>query len=691
MLSAGGGHPNGSGEPGEFSAQTYSPPYLFDGPRPTISSAPTASTYNTSITVSTPDAASISAVNLVSLGTDTHQGDQAQHFVPLSFTASSGSLTVQTPANSALAPYGNYMLFIVNSKGVPSVSAPLNLSAAPAAPAAPTEVKATASAGQRNRDVDRPFAGDEPDHLLHRHALRRLDGADAHDGERLPAGHERDDHRPDERHRLHVHRVRDQRRRDRARVDGLERRDALRAHRPGGAECPHCDPGQCERDGDVECAREQRQPDHELYGHAVRRLDCADAYDDHGLPTGDERDGHRPDERHHLHVHGVRDQRRRHRARLGGLNAVTPTATTAPAFVQQVSGHAHKVASLAVTPAGSLTAGNRLVVEVGVWSSASATASSVKDSAGDTFTELLHFKASDGTELSVWSAPVSAGGGTRPTITATPSATADVGVAALEYSGLSTAAGTAVVDQTAQATGKTTAAAVVATGATAPTTGPDELVLGLYADSGFDDALMARMGFNGRVNVSPTEEMELVAEDALTGATGATPSASVQTGASTVWLMATVVLKPAPAAEPPAAPAAAPALLVATPGNRSATVTWRAPPNGGSPITTYTVTTYRGSRWLKHEHGLGHERLVGGLRNGVRYRFTVAARNALGTGPTSAFTNTTRPSASLVWAFWCTALPMETMHLGALGIAAPWAGERLLPGNRAKSAPGTSR
>jgi len=369
---------------------------------------------------------------------------------------------------------------------------------------------------------------------------------------------------------------------------------------------------------------------------------------------------------------------------------VTPTATTAPAFVQQASGHAHNASSLAVTPPASLAAGNRLVVEVGVWSNAGASASSVKDSAGDTFTELLHFKASDGTELSVWSAPVSAGGGTRPTITATPTSTADVGVAVLEYAGLSSAAGTAVVDQTAQATGKTSVAAVVATGATAPTSGSDELVLGLYADSGFGDNLMARMGFNSRVNVSPTEEMELVAEDALTGATGATPSASVQTGASTVWLMATVVLRPAPAAEPPAAPAA-PALLVATPGNRSATVAWRAPANGGSPITTYTVTTYAGSRRLRSSTASGTSAVVGGLRNGVRYRFTVAARNALGTGPRSAFTNTTRPSASRVWAFWCTLLPMETMRLGALGSASPWAGEVLLPGGRAKHAAGPPR
>ena len=78
-------------DPGQYSAQIYSPSYLFNGPRPTITVAPglgrpTART----ITVNTPDASSISAVNLVSLGADTHQPDMNQHFVPLSFTAGAG-------------------------------------------------------------------------------------------------------------------------------------------------------------------------------------------------------------------------------------------------------------------------------------------------------------------------------------------------------------------------------------------------------------------------------------------------------------------------------------------------------------------------------------------------------------------------------------------------------------------------
>ena len=681
---AGGGHPTGLDDPGEYSAQTYSPPYLFDGARPTITAAPASSTYNTSITVTTPNAASIGSVNLVSLGADTHQTDMAQHFVPLSFTASSGSLTVQTPASSALAPYGNYMLFIVNNKGVPSVSAPLNLSATPSAPAAPTEVLATAGEGRATVTWTAPSPGTSP---ITSYTITPYIGTTAQPATTITGSPPANS----------------------ATIAGLKNGTAYtftvsaanavgagpasaasNSVTPSAPTAPARPTAVAATPGNASATVTWTAPAND--GSPITSYTVTPYVGTTAQPATT-----------------ITGSPPASSATIGGLtngitytftvaatnaigtgaaseasNAVTPSGTSSPAFVQEVAGHAHNVASLAVTPTTALASGNRLVVEVGVWSSAKATASSVKDSAGDTFTELLHFKASDGTEMSVWSAPVSAGGGARPTITATPTASADVGIAVLEYSGLSTAAGTAVLDQSAEATGTTKAAAVVATAATAPTTGPGELVLGLYADSGFGDNLMARMGFNGRVDVSPTEDIELVAEDALTGATGATPSASVQTGASTVWLMATLVLKPAPAAEPLAAPAAAPALLVATPANRSATVTWRPPANGGSPITTYTVTPYAGARRMKPITVSGTSAVIGGLHNGIRYRFRVAARNVLGAGPKSVFTNSVKPSASLVWAFWCTPIPMEGMHVGALDAYTPWAGEVLRPGDHAR-------
>ena len=227
----------------------------------------------------------------------------------------------------------------------------------------------------------------------------------------------------------------------------------------------------------------------------------------------------------------------------GPSNAVTPAATVTPAFIQQVADDVTGATSLSVTPSSNLTAGNRLIVVAGVWSnSGTPTAKSVTDSAGDSYMEVLHFKSSDKTEMSVWTAPIASGGGTRPAIKVTPTANADLGLGVLEYSGLSTAASTGAIDQTAQKTGTTTGAATVSSGSTAATTTGTELALGFYLDSGWGDSLTPGLGFTSRVNVSPTSDIEMLAEDQIAGL-GATPNAGVGTGANTVWLTATVVFK----------------------------------------------------------------------------------------------------------------------------------------------------
>ncbi|WP_349260739.1 galactose oxidase-like domain-containing protein [Actinocrinis sp.] len=47
--------------------------------------------------------------------------------MPLQFSAAAGTLSVQTPANANLAPPGHYMLFILNTNGVPSVASIVQL------------------------------------------------------------------------------------------------------------------------------------------------------------------------------------------------------------------------------------------------------------------------------------------------------------------------------------------------------------------------------------------------------------------------------------------------------------------------------------------------------------------------------------------------------------------------------------
>lgn len=98
-----------------------------------------------------------------------------------------------------------------------------------------------------------------------------------------------------------------------------------------------------------------------------------------------------------------------------------------PLFNQQTSAHKLNVASVGVTPAGPLGTGDRLIVEVGIWNSAHATAKSVVDAAGNTYTKVANFTAADGTEQSVWIAPITAGAGTKPVVTVTPTSKADVG------------------------------------------------------------------------------------------------------------------------------------------------------------------------------------------------------------------------------------------------------------------------
>jgi hypothetical protein len=122
VLVAGGGRFQGP-QNDQLSAEVYSPPYLFWGVRPTITLAPSSVAYGNAFQVSTPDASSIVRVSLVRLGAVTHSFDQDQRFLELSFERGADSVTVQAPANANLASRGFYMLFLINSTGVPSVAA----------------------------------------------------------------------------------------------------------------------------------------------------------------------------------------------------------------------------------------------------------------------------------------------------------------------------------------------------------------------------------------------------------------------------------------------------------------------------------------------------------------------------------------------------------------------------------------
>jgi hypothetical protein len=129
VLSSGGGEGGGiSYANAEFSAQVFSPPYLFNpdetvAARPTISSAPTSLSYNQTFTVESPNARSIVRGTLIRASSVTHAFNQSQLLYPLTFSLSGPTtLSATAPANGNLAPPGPYMLFLVNSSGVPSTA-----------------------------------------------------------------------------------------------------------------------------------------------------------------------------------------------------------------------------------------------------------------------------------------------------------------------------------------------------------------------------------------------------------------------------------------------------------------------------------------------------------------------------------------------------------------------------------------
>jgi hypothetical protein len=128
VLVAGGGRfDNQAASTDQLNAEIYSPPYLFKGTRPAITSAPAQIGYGATIGVQTPDASRIAKVALVKLGSVTHAFNADQRYVPLAFTAGSGNLNVQTPPNPNVAPPGHYMLFIVDTSGIPSVATILKI------------------------------------------------------------------------------------------------------------------------------------------------------------------------------------------------------------------------------------------------------------------------------------------------------------------------------------------------------------------------------------------------------------------------------------------------------------------------------------------------------------------------------------------------------------------------------------
>lgn len=107
----------------EMRLEVFSPPYLFRGARPIIGNVAIEWSYGQTVVINSPQAGTIRWASIISPGVATHSFNSTQRLVDLdviSQTAGAVRATVTNEPN--LAPPGWYMLFLVNTDGVPSVA-----------------------------------------------------------------------------------------------------------------------------------------------------------------------------------------------------------------------------------------------------------------------------------------------------------------------------------------------------------------------------------------------------------------------------------------------------------------------------------------------------------------------------------------------------------------------------------------
>ncbi len=116
----------------ELRIEIYRPPYLFQGPRPTIQDAPAQVAYGQEVAIRSPQANQIEEVALIHPASTTHCLTTDQRYVGLAISArNSDSLRVRIPENPNLAPPGYYMLFLLSHQGVPSEARFVRLAPSP--------------------------------------------------------------------------------------------------------------------------------------------------------------------------------------------------------------------------------------------------------------------------------------------------------------------------------------------------------------------------------------------------------------------------------------------------------------------------------------------------------------------------------------------------------------------------------
>ena len=142
-------------------------------------------------------------------------------------------------------------------------------------------------------------------------------------------------------------------------------------------------------------------------------------------------------------------------------------------------------------------------------------------------------------------------------------------------------------------------------------------------------------------NGGPTQTMmpasssiliDLADDSTVTALTSVDQRGYARSGAYTAGAVQYVASAPEPT---PVYPPSAPTDVVATPGEASATVTWKAPGSSGSfAVTNYAVTSSPGGK-ICLAVAPATSCTIAGLTNGVAYTFTVRALNGAGWSPYS--------------------------------------------------------
>jgi hypothetical protein len=123
VLTLGGGAP---GPLTNLNGEIYKPGYLYKvggglAPRPAITNAPQSIAPEGTFQIKVDDASDIDRLTFVKNGAVTHTFNMDTRFVELPFTVgANNTLTVNSPDNANLLAPGNWMLFAIDDKGVPS-------------------------------------------------------------------------------------------------------------------------------------------------------------------------------------------------------------------------------------------------------------------------------------------------------------------------------------------------------------------------------------------------------------------------------------------------------------------------------------------------------------------------------------------------------------------------------------------